>query len=517
MDFGATHRILKSSSDEPSALKKRCKSYCGEFAMWKLAWWKCACTMFLLCAAVATDSPAQTFKILVKFDGSSGIGPNAPLVQGTDGMFYGTASAGGKISCSPPSGCGTAFKMTPNGSLTRLHVFCARTSCRDGASPSSLILATDGNFYSTASFGGANGYGTVFKMTSGGVVGALHSFCGNCRDGSLPFVGLVQASNNNFYGMTNFGGSSNDGTIFQISPKGMLTIRHSFDEADGNGGGTPLIEASDGNLYGVSGGGTNNAGTLFRVSAKGLFTVLYSFCALSGCADGSFPSGLLEASDGNFYGITAGGGANCISSGGCGTFFKMSHTGRLTTLYSFCNQANCTDGNGPLGLIQATDGNFYGTTAAGGGSSNCNNIGSPGCGTVYKINSGGVLATLHSFDSADGAEPGVLVQATNGAFYGTTFFGGVNQDGVAFRLSVGLGAFVAFVRDSGKVGAKAEILGQGFEGTKAVSFNGTPASFQVVSGTYLMATVPIGATTGFVTVTTPKRELKSNKKFRIVP
>jgi uncharacterized repeat protein (TIGR03803 family) len=182
---------------------------------------------------------------------------------------------------------------------------------------------------------------------------------------------------------------------------------------------------------------------------------------------------------------------------------------KLTTLYSFCPQATCADGQAPNGgVIQATDGNFYGTTVAGGAN---------GYGTIFKITSAGTLTTLHSFDSTDGENPyGQLLQATNGNLYGTTSYGGPNGYGTVFSLSIGLGPFVVTRPTSGAVEAKVVILGNNLAGTTSVAFNGTAATFTVVSPSEITATVPSGATTGPVVVTTPGGALTSNVSFRVI-
>jgi uncharacterized repeat protein (TIGR03803 family) len=219
----------------------------------------------------------------------------------------------------------------------------------------------------------------------------------------------------------------------------------------------------------------------------------------------------VQAPNGDLYGTTPGGGDY-----NSGTVFKLTPGGKLTTLYSFCAQSNCPDGYGPYaGLVLGTDGNFYGTTVEG-GVATCD---SPyGCGTVFKITPQGKLTTLHRFKETDGALPfGGLVQATNGSFYGTTTAGGPTNVGTIFSLSMGLNPFVAFVRASGKVGQTVGILGQGLTGTTGVSFNGTSAQFKVVSATFLTATVPAGASSGVVTVKAPGGKLTSNQPFRIMP
>jgi uncharacterized repeat protein (TIGR03803 family) len=168
--------------------------------------------------------------------------------------------------------------------------------------------------------------------------------------------------------------------------------------------------------------------------------------------------------------------------------------------------------------IQATDGNLYGTTFFGGNLS-CDSR--YGCGTVFRIEPTGALTTLHSFCDPpcnDGAWPlAGLIQATDGTFYGAASSGGSMGDGTIFSLSMGLAPFLAFVQDYGKVGQTGGILGQGFTGTTGVSFNGTSATFTVISDTYLTATVPAGATTGYVTVATPSGTLTSNVPFHVIP
>ncbi len=199
-----------------------------------------------------------------------------------------------------------------------------------------------------------------------------------------------------------------------------------------------------------------------------------------------------------------------------GAVFRMNAGGILTGFYSFCSEANCNDGflpNGPL--MQATDGNLYGTTFEGG-------EGIKAWGTIFEIAPSGKLTTLYNFCSqtacVDGGFPmGNLVQATDGDLYGTAYDGGAEDGGAIFRLSLGLGPFVRLTKDSGKVGQTGGILGQGFTGTTAVAFNGTSASFAVVSDTFIEATVPAGASSGYVTVSTPTGTLTSNVVFHVGP
>ena len=419
---------------------------------------------FLFCIATTIASPAQTFTTLYTFcpqsgctDGWSPVG----LVQATDGNLYGATWFGGASSACGTDGCGTLFKVTTGGTLTTLHSFDGT----DGAVPDGAVQATNGTFYGTTTYGGASsacgtdGCGTIFKITTGGTLSTLHNF--DFADGSRPNA-VVQATDGNFYGTTWIGGANSCvisgtdngcGTVFKITAGGTLTTLHSFDASEGAGPLGGLVQSTNGNFYGTTRtppggeGGAYGYGTVFEITSSGTLTTLHRFDG----TDGAYPyAGLVQATDGNLYGTTTNGGANNVcTSGGCGTVFKITPAGAFTTLYSFCTQPNCTDGAGPFGLVQATDGNLYGATAAGGNISDCN---SQGCGTLFKISTGGKLTTLHTFDGTDGASPLALVQVTNGKFYGVTT-GGANNNcpqnpttdgagcGTVFSLSVGLSAF----------------------------------------------------------------------------
>jgi uncharacterized repeat protein (TIGR03803 family) len=479
-----------------------------------------------LALATAIVSPAQDeqaltssmkFARLVSFNGSDGGYPTASPVQATDGNLYGTTLSSGQ------NGGGTVFSITPTGTVTTLYSFCSQTGCTDGANPAAgLIQGTDGNLYGTTESGGSYGYGTVFKITLSGTLTTLYSFCSqsNCTDGYSPVTGLVQATDGNFYGTTQYGPSGYIfGTVFKITPSGVLTTLHSFTGGtDGGGTVAGLIQASDGNLYGTAW----FSNTIFQVTLSGTLTTIYKFCSQSGCPDGSSPqSGLIQATDGNLYGTTRFGGAN-----GKGTVFKISLGGTLATLYSFCSQTACADGENPAaGLIQATDGNFYGVTLSGGATSTCEPFGQ--CGTAFQITPSGTLTTIHSFcpqgSCLDGEYPfGGLVQDTNGAIYGTAQFGGTSLScayscGTVFALLTGLGPFVETQPGFGAVGAQVNILGNRLSDTTSVSFNGTAAFFKIISSSEIQAIVPTGATTGLVTVTARNRTLKSNVNFQVLP
>jgi uncharacterized repeat protein (TIGR03803 family) len=464
---------------------------------------------------------------LVSFESSNGSLPGATLVQGRDGNLYGTTQFGGAhTGCSSQfSGCGTVFKVTAGGTLTTLYSFCAQPNCTDGQQPSAgLILGTDGNFYGTTPSGGGGGTncflgcGTIFKISPGGKLTTLYTLCSktNCTDGAQPNP-LMQATDGNFYGTTAMYG----GTVFKITTGGTLTTLYTFCStgscADGKYPTAPLVQGLDGNLYGTTSNGGNKSsyGTAFKITTAGALTTLIQF---------QFPkyphAGLVQATDGYLYGTSYEGGYGNGCGGSpvqCGTVFKMNSTGTIRTTYSFCVQANCPDGSYPYAqVIQATDGNFYGAT-----------MGSAG-GTLFQITNSLALTTLHTFNSnfqdPGGHTPiGGLVQATDGNFYGTTYYGGTANNcdvyncGTVFRLSMGLGPFIKTVPNAGKIGTTVRILGTNLKGATSVSFNGTAATFTVVSGTQIKTTVPTGATTGTLTVITPSSTLNSNVAFQVLP
>ena len=482
---------------------------------------RAALLVLLLMVGTALTSPAQTFRTLYNFCSvtnssgycSDGENPQATLVQGANGNLYGTTFYGGQ------GNYGTLFKISTTGKLTTIYNFCSLASCADGTDPQGgLVLATNGNFYGVTNQGGAYGYGTVFKITATGKLTTLHSF--NQTDGAYPQAGLIQAANGNFYGTTYVGGTYSAGTAFEITPSGTFTSLFSFcDNISCFTGFNPngLVQGADGNFYGTNygGGGAANinycspysgGGTAFQLTSSGTFTELVEeFCQ----PNGIYPnSALVQAASGNFYGTTATGGSNASS----GSVYEMTSTGSSTSLYSFCLVTGCADGSDPQAMILAPDGNFYGTTRSGGANS--------GQGTVFEITPTGNLTTLHTFPGAGsgGFNPvEALLLDTNGIFYGITWTGGKNGGyGTVFSLNTGLAPFVETIPTSGKVGSKVTILGTNLTGATAVSFNGTAATFKVVGGTEITTTVPKGATSGTLTVTTSTgKTLNSSVAFQV--
>jgi uncharacterized repeat protein (TIGR03803 family) len=488
-------------------------------AMNKNGWKEAGLVFFLLSLSVATTQ-GQTFKTLVNFDGSNGEEPFfESLVQGKNGNLFGTTEYGGKSGCYYQE-CGAVFMATLNGTLYHL-TFCAQPNCTDGANPlAGLILGNDGNFYGTTAFGGEpdcagdNGCGTVFKIDPEGHLTTLHVF--DNHDGYAPYAPLTLGVDGNLYGTTEGGGTDGQGEVFTMDLNGKLTTLHSFELIEGSEPMDGLLLANDGNFYGTArDGGTHGWGSVFKITQQGKLTIIHNFCIRRGCPDGSTPtSGLIQANDGSLYGTTSAGGDSACSSGwGCGTVFRITPDGQFTTFHVFVQG---TDGSDPGGLIQATDGNLYGVTA-GGIDGPCN------CGTIYRLTLDGTLATLYAFDGAEGSAPlGSLFQHTNGVLYGTTYQGGSfscegHGCGTVFSFDVGLAPFIRLVQNWGRVGQTGGILGEGFTGTTSIALNGVPAAFTVVSDTYMTATVPSGATSGYVTVMTPGGTLTSDKPFIVLP
>jgi uncharacterized repeat protein (TIGR03803 family) len=405
---------------------------------------------------------AQKERVLYSFCAQSGCVdgklPQAGLVFDQKGNLYGmTASGGGGLynqGCFD-STCGVVFKLTPDGKETVLYSFCSQSGCTDGANPiAALVLDQEGNLYGTTFFGGAYGYGAVFKLTPKGRYTVLHSFCArtNCVDGEFPAAGLVVDRKGNLYGTTHYGGGPHEncsagcGVVFKVTPKGKETVLYSFcaqaNCADGELPIAGLVFDQKGNLYGTTvQGGSNSTdcvigcGVVFKLTPEGKETVIYSFCGQTNCVDGAEPyAGLVLDQKGNLYGTTIEGGAYGVG----GVVFKLTPKGKETVLYTFCAETNCTDGEGPTaGLVFDQKGNLYGTTQNGGAPRES--------GVVFKLTPEGKETVLYSFcwrdNCTDGESPmaGVVFDL-KGNLYGTTYHGGAyggayGDAGVVFKLT----------------------------------------------------------------------------------
>ena len=344
-------------------------------------------------------------------EGSDGSQPGQ-LMQAKDGNLYAVTAAGGA------NGNGSVFGISLTGVETVLYSFPV-TNGIDGREPiGSLVQTSDGNFFGLTFTGGADQAGTLFRLTPDGYESVVHAFGVHSTDGTFPNPSLTLGTDGNFYGTTVGGGMHGLGVVFKITPEVLETIVYNFDDGPPSFG---LIQASDATFYGTNGGGQFGNGSVYSLTPAGLATFLYNFG--TAVADGKEPFGsLLQGSDGNFYGVTIYGGAN-----NTGTVYRMSPAGEVTYLSAFGPAGMGGSGANPqAGLIQASDGNFYGTTQYGG----TNNTG-----TVFQLSASGTVSTLYSFgpvSGADGREPITsLVQATDGSLYGTTSTGGAYQSGSA--------------------------------------------------------------------------------------
>jgi uncharacterized repeat protein (TIGR03803 family) len=348
--------------------------------------------------------PTGTVRTVASFNGSDCCVDANELIRGGDGTLFGTTREGGS------NNLGSVFQVSTNGLIKTLASF----NGINGAAPNGLVLGTDGDLYGTTADGGPgfinpqiSGWGTVFKLNQMGELTTLASFVGT--NGLSP-SGLIVGQDGNLYGTTYDGGEDwlsggnlgNLGTVFRVTPGGILTTLVSFDNTNGanpNG----LFVGANGNLYGTTG-----AGTIFELSEAGDLTTLASF------ASQQWPNAMVLGRDGDFYGTT----------GGCcayplGTVFRLSTNGDWTTLVTF-REESASDINS---LIAGSDGNFYGTTWHGGTNSS---------GSIFEISTNGAFSTLFSFSAKDAPWPNQLILGTDGSFYATTAQWG---SGTLFRAS----------------------------------------------------------------------------------
>jgi len=396
------------------------------------------------------------------------------------------------------SGIGTVFRFNrADNHIAVIHSFAGS----DGSSPAGgVTLDTDGYYYGTTNYGGSAGLGVLFRINSSGVYTVLHSFLGG-RDGENPDSAPIDASDGNLYGATTGGSPGVPATIYKYTRAGVYSVVSTFDSTTGTGV-TGLVQGSDSMLYATAdSGGAGNCGSIVELTLTGVVKQVHSFnCERDG--GGVNPvAPLVEAADGNYYGTTPVGGTNDF-----GVLFRMRPGLGELVMHTFASSGvRFPQG----GLVQGTDGNLYGVSE---------NAGNLEGGILYSFNPSTLAyAELYQFTGVQ-AFTAPLMQHTSGVFYGPSWVDGFHNEGFIYSVNMGLGPFVAFVRAVGLVGGTAEILGQGLTGATGVSFNGVAAtSFTVVSDTYMTAVVPSGATSGAVAVTTPGGTLTSNVSFKVFP
>jgi uncharacterized repeat protein (TIGR03803 family) len=372
----------------------------------------CLFVLLTLLAIRSMPAQAQTLTVLHSFTSS----PNSPngdfpqaLYRDKKGNLYGVTYVGGT------SGVGTVFKVDTAGIETVLHSF---DSIGPEMPTAGLTMDKAGNLYGTTFFFGPQGCcGAVFKLDPSGNFVVLHHFSGQ-PDGDSPGSTLVMDKRGNFYGTTQYGGSSNLGTIFKLDSSGHETLLHSFTGSDGQWPFiSDLVMDKEGNLYGATfAGGSAGQGTVFKLDSAGNESVLHSFA----WPDSAYPDGLVMDKEGNLYGTTFAGGSADV-----GTVFKLDTAGNETVLHTF---SNTPDGAQPRGALAMDKmGNLFGTTYQGG---------SFGHGTVFEVDTSSKETIVHNFgDTPDGEFPfaGLIIDK-KGSVYGTTQFGGDFGYGTVFEL-----------------------------------------------------------------------------------
>lgn len=436
---------------------------------------------FLLILLFTPVLCAQTYTDLFDFAGSSCC-PQYPflMAQGRDGNLYGTIASGGT------NNAGFVFQITPTGTYTVLYNF----DTVHGSTPiGGLALGADGNLYGTTEEGGAHGFGNIFKITPSGTLTVLYDFQGGA-DGGHPVSPLMIGLDGLFHG------TSYPGMSYKISAAGVFHVVGTIPTTAYG----PLLQTNDGTFYGVTEfGGTNGAGTIYKITGT-TYKILHNF----DMATGSYPvGGLTQGADGNLYGTTtAGGNTNA------GVLYRFTPVGTYSVLVNFDGAHPAAGYQSYAGLIAGSDGKLYGVTIWGG---------LYGYGVIFSLTTGGAYTPLYSFSAplGDGAYTTPMLH-TNGTVFGMTARGGAAGKGVIYSFSDGIPRFAKLVNRAGAVGTAVNILGTGFSTASSVRFNGAPASFHVISDSYLTAIVPSGET-GFVSVTTSAGTLQTGNIFKVTP
>ncbi len=413
--------------------------------------------LWLLSVLVGVPLHAQTYTVTtlysfcalgtIEYDCEDGDIPSTPPVPAPDGNYYGSTPLGGTSNSSHYQGFGTLYSVTSQGVVNQVAIFCDTLGqeCPSGALPiGDLYLSGDGSVLGSGNpLGGLGSNGNIFQFTPPSSLENLYTFCSTeyCAQSADPSGGVIQASSGLLIGVTVAGGDKNEnemyGVIYSLDPVSQeFTVLHKFCQADscmdGNSPVRTPLEATDGNFYGITrSGGTNNVGIAYRMTPQGDFTVLHQFCSAGGtaCTDGAVPYGnIVQGSDGNFYGTASAGGSY---SGG--TLFRLTPAGQYTVMHNFQpSNLEDIDSWGPGGnLVIGSDNQIYGTTSG-------------GAGTIFRMTYAGDFSIIYVFPCPDtggacpnGAAPlSGLTVTDDGSFLGTASQSGIHNGGTVFRLTV---------------------------------------------------------------------------------
>lgn len=376
------------------------------------------------------EDERAVFRTIHRFSRSThpsagGASPASPPVLMSDGLLWGTTNEGGEL------GYGTIYAMTARGLARTMHSFAGVPSGgrydNTSAPGARLVEGADGALWGTTAFGGlgqsgsSTGYGTIYRYERGGLIETVYQFGQDGAVGRNPQAGLIQASDGNFYGITGFGGVAGNGTVFRLTPQGDVTDMHVFLRGANDGGriGTELLQASDGGLWGVTPfGGAADAGVVFRLGLDGQYTVVHHF---SDPSSGGPSSALVQGADGALYGATSGGGER-----GSGSIYRITLNGDFSDIYSFPWRSRAV-GREPTGSIVATaDGWIYGVTLTGG----ANNTGS-----IFRVSLSGEMQLLYTFEAdSQVVYKSGLSLGPEGRLYGTEDGALLRDNGSAFVL-----------------------------------------------------------------------------------
>src|ERR1700719_107731 len=454
---------------------------------------------------------AGKFTTIHAFDFTAGYNPNAPLIQGSDGNYYGTTTLGGNtvtptcVAAFASATCGTVFKITTAGKVTTLYKF----SKTDGAGPlGPVIQGTDGNFYGTTSEGGTSGLGVVFKLTSAGVLTVLHDF--NGTDGKTPEAGLVQANDGNFYGVASAGGILGFGTIFKITSTSdhTFSVLYNFDNTHGATPQVALIQHTNGILYGDTESGDTHGGGVFYSLNIGAaeFAKLQTLSGKVGTQLSILGQGFTGSTAVSFGGVNATKftvvsdtylTASVPTGGKTGTVTVVRPSGSLNSIQQFKvtpTVSSISPTSGPIGTVVTVTGT--------------------GLTQTTKVTIGGVKATTFTVKSDSSVSVTIPTACKTGKITVTTN-GGSATSASSFNVTP---TITSFTPTSGKVGTVVTINGTGLTQTTGASFGGVAATtFTVVSDLQITATVPTGAITGLIAVTTTGGTVTSSATFTVTP